>query len=106
RTHRQTPSVASIFSYISALKAAQPAQASAIEALVSAQNINAELIDEFANSETSTPEAQALPLFTAITPGAPVVVRTLDNRGRHNKVSNRRLLQFTPVSSGNEIGRA
>src|SRR5690606_15131362 len=100
-THRQTPAVASIFSYISALKAAQPAQASAIEALVSAQNINAELIDDFANSETSTPEAHVLPLFTAITPGVPVVVRTLDNRGRHNKVSNRRLLQFTPVNSGN-----
>lgn len=97
--HRTTPAVTSIFSFITALKAAQPQHAAAIDALLAAQNIDA-VIDDFATGETHAPFAGVLPLFTNIARGAPVVLRNVDDAGRYNKLGNRRFLRFAPGSSG------
>jgi len=102
--HRNTPAVTSIFSFISALKAARPGDATAINNIVSPQNINAAAIDPFGTNETwvppNVPSLAAIPVFTTITPGVPVVLRTVDDAGHYNKLGNRRFLRFTPVSGG------
>lgn len=97
--HAHTESVASIFSFIAALKQARPADAVAINALVQAQNIVASSIEPFASTETNAPYADVLPVIATITAGTPVTLRTIDNAGRHNKVGNHRLLRFTPATS-------
>jgi hypothetical protein len=100
---RLTPSVTSIFSYVSALKADQPAFAGLINTLLSAQNINSGAIDAFATTETYLPyPAMTLPLIPTITKGGgPVVVRSIGDANRHyNKAGNRALLRFTALSSG------
>lgn len=101
---RTTPAFTSVFSFISALKAARPADAAAINALVAAQNIDAANIDAYASNETHFPAqvagAAALPLYTSITlGGAPVVVRSVDDAGLYNKLGNHRFLRFNVPSS-------
>jgi hypothetical protein len=97
---RTTPAVTSIFSFIDALKTARPADAVAINQLVSAQNIDASLINPFATSETHTPFPGTLPLFTDISPGTPVVVKSIDDGGHYNRLGNHRLLRFTVAGTG------
>lgn len=97
--HRDTDAVTSIFSFITALKAIRPQETAAINALVAAQNIDATQIDDFATGETHAPYADAVPLFTDVSIGSPVVLRSVDNGGRHNKLGNHRFLRFTPPSS-------
>jgi hypothetical protein len=102
--HRTTPAVTSIFSFVTALKAARPGQAGQIDTLVSAQNIVASTINPFATTETNNPLSppnNALPVFTDISVGTPVVVRTTGTADRHyNNLGNRRYLRFTPAASG------
>ncbi len=98
---RTTPAVTSIFSFLTALKAARPAEAAAIDLLANAQNIDTPAIDAFASNETHAPFSNVLPIFTSITPGVPVVVRTSDDAGHYNKLGNRRLLRFVPTTPGN-----
>ena len=68
---RTTPAYTTIFPFITALKAARPGDAGAINTLVAAQNIDATSIDAFATGETHVPTnvsaADALPLYTTIT---------------------------------------
>ncbi|HEU4780220.1 MAG TPA: hypothetical protein VFS58_10100, partial [Steroidobacteraceae bacterium] len=103
---RSTPAYTTIFSFIAALKASRPAgEAGAIDTLVSAQNIDATNIDAFGVGETHIPTnvaaAAALPLFTTISVGGgPVIVRTVNDAGVHNKLGGRRFLRFTPSASG------
>lgn len=99
---RTTPSMTSIFSFISALKSSQPASAAAINTLVAAQSINSASMDAFASSETNTPYPGLLPLYPVITRGGgPVVVQ---NRGStsefFNKAGNHNFLRFTPITTG------
>ncbi|MET0282040.1 MAG: PKD domain-containing protein [Steroidobacteraceae bacterium] len=96
---RTTPAVTSIFSFIEAFKIAQPAHAAAVDTLVGAQNIDSPTINAFATNETHAPYAGTLPLFTDISVGAPVVVRSINDGGIHNTAGNHRLLRFTPVDS-------
>ena len=99
---KTTPAFTTIFPFITALKTAQPAAASAIDALVLAQNING--TDAYGAGEThvptSIPNNAALPLYTTI-PGAggSVVLRTVDDGGRGNKLGNHRFVRFTPSTS-------
>jgi hypothetical protein len=97
---RNTPAVTSIFSFISALKAAQPASAAAIDTLVVAQNITSSGINEFATAEINAPFPGLLPLFPTIAVGGSVVVRSIDDGGHYNKAGNHGFLRFTPTSSG------
>lgn len=103
---RTTPAATTIFSFISGLIAARPADTSLINALVSAQNITAgpggSAITAFAANETNNPLGAVpgiLPVFTPITLGTPVVVRSVDDAGRYNKVGNHHFLQFTATTT-------
>jgi len=97
---RVTPAVTSIFSFIEALKTAQPAFAPGIDTLVAAQNIDAVGLNAFASNETHSPFPNMLPLIPNITAGSPLVVRTIDDGGRENAVGNHRLFRFMPLVSG------
>jgi hypothetical protein len=97
---RTTHAFTSIFSFIKALKANNPASAAAINSLIAAQNIDGANLDEYGTGETHVPTpvaaAAALPLYTPITVGGgPVVVRNVDDAGTNNTLGNHRFLRFT-----------
>jgi hypothetical protein len=101
---RTTPAFTTIFSFITALKADQPASAAAINTLVAAQNIDAANIDAFASTEThfppNVPQAATLPVYTAATiGGGPYVLRSVNDAGSANKLGNRRYFRFDVASS-------
>jgi hypothetical protein len=101
---RTTPAFTTIFSFISALKTAQPGNAAAINTLVNAQNIDANSIDAFATTETHSPTtvaaSAALPLYTTATlGGGPVVLRSVNDAGTGNKLGNRRYVRFQVPST-------
>jgi hypothetical protein len=101
---RTTPAFTTIFSFVSALKAAGTGQNAAIDTLVGAQNITTAGMDAFATTETHSPlslSTDALPIYTTITSGTPVVVRSVDDEGNYNKVGNHRFLRFLAPSTGN-----
>jgi hypothetical protein len=94
-----TPAFTTIFSFIAALKTQNAGSAGAINTLAAAQNIDAANIDAFATTEThvptNVPMAAALPLFPVATLGGPaVVLATVNDAGRHNKLGNRRFVRF------------
>jgi hypothetical protein len=101
---KTTPAFTTIFSFVTALKAARPGEAAAIDTLVAAQNIDSTTIDAFATGETHVPAtvsaADVLPLYTIITAGGgPKVVRNVNDAGTYNKLGNHRFLRFTPTTS-------
>lgn len=101
---KNTPAFTTIFSFISALKAAQPGSAGAIDTLVAAQNIDTASMDAFGMGETHFPstvaQAAALPLYTtASIGGGPVVLRNVDDAGNYNKLGNHRYVRFNVPST-------
>lgn len=104
-THDTTNAFASIFSFVNAIKTVRPAQAGAIDSLVLAQNIDSSTIDDFATTETHQPFANVLPLYTNITKGTPVVVRSLDDAGPndtdkfHNRLAAHAFVRFVAPST-------
>jgi hypothetical protein len=99
---KTTQSVTSIFQFVAALRAAQPASAILINSLVSAQGIDAAGLDAFATTQSSAPFPGMLPLFAPIVAnGTPVIVRSIDDGGRHNKAGNHSFLRFTATATGN-----
>jgi len=102
---RTTRAYTSIFSFIKALKDAIPGSAAAIDTLLAAQNISS-VQDIYGTGEThfpnNVPGIAALPVYTDITVGGgPVVVRNVDDAGRHNTLGNRRFLKFTLQNTSN-----
>ncbi len=105
-SQRTTPAFTTIFSFISALKAEQPASTNAINTLVAAQNIDASNIDLFASTETHFPpnvtQPGALPVYTNATIGAAIpALRSVNDAGYANKLSNRRFVRFDVASTRN-----
>jgi hypothetical protein len=99
---RTTASMTSIFSFIAALKAALPANATAIDQLLLAQNIDP-VVDAFATGEsnfpTTIPSSAVLPIYTtANIAGGPVIVFTTDDGGTFNMLGNRRFIRFNVAS--------
>jgi hypothetical protein len=101
---RTTPAFTTIFPFITALKAARPGDAAAINTLVAAQNIDASVMDAYASNEThappSVPTIAALPLYEVATVAGPaIVLRTVDDAGtaadRYNKLGARRFVRFS-----------
>ncbi|MEM8983404.1 MAG: hypothetical protein AAGC71_10275 [Pseudomonadota bacterium] len=97
---RNTPSFASVFSFVAALKAANPAAAAGIDAIVAAQGINGAQIDPYATFETNDAggSADVLPVYTEIGPGSNVQVcstRAFDAGADGNKLGIFRYLRFT-----------
>jgi hypothetical protein len=103
---RTTPAFTTIFSFITALKAARPpGESAAINTLVEAQQITAANIDAFGTTESHfVPGANSLatlPIYTNISAGiGTVTVASSDDLGRHNKIGNRRFFRFTPSATG------
>jgi hypothetical protein len=103
---RTTPAFTTIFSFITALKAARPpGESAAINTLVEAQQITAANIDAYGTSESHfVPGANSLatfPIYMNISVGVgPIVIQTSDDLGRHNKIGDRRFFRFTPTASG------
>lgn len=102
-------SLQSIFSYASALKAANPADAGAIANLLNNQQISGDSIDEFAQTEAHAPDtARDLPLYRAIDTGA---TQRVCSRNQYalapfaatdspNKLSMIRFLRFDAPAAG------
>jgi hypothetical protein len=100
---RTTPALTSVFSFMTALKSAQPNEATAINTLLNAQNITGAGLDAFASTETHAPTPvasnAALPVYTTISTGTPVTVRSVDDAGHYNMLGNRRFLRYTKSTS-------
>lgn len=100
--------VASIFSFAEALRAAQPASAAGIDALLTAKDIVAVGNDRFGSSETNNAgnASDVLPIVSDLqTDGTPVEVCSIGGTGFgdfgvFNKLSNRRLLRFEVTVAG------
>jgi len=104
---RDTPALTSIFPFITALKAANPAEAANIDAVVQGQDIVSVTIDAFGSGETnSAGEAQdVLPIYTPITVGGgSMQVCSMGgvtaDPGTFNKLSISRFLRFSVNAQG------
>jgi hypothetical protein len=105
-----TPAFTSIFSFITALKTAQPASVTGINSLLSAQNITTNT-NAFATTETIQPILAAgsptidptsvLPLYTTITNSGTRTLRTTNDAGTSNKLGNHRYIRFENGSTRN-----
>jgi hypothetical protein len=100
---RTTPALTSIFSFITALKVAQPGQSNAIDTLIAAQNITTAGLDAFGSTETRFPtpvaSAAALPIYTTVTNGAQVSVLSVDDAGHYNKLGNHRFIRYDKTTA-------
>ena len=103
---RTTPALTSIFSFTAALRAAQPAQAAAIDTLIAGQNITSAGLDALGSTETHVPtpvaSVAALPIYTNLTAGTPVTVRSVDDAGHYNTLGNHRFVRYVKSGSGNQ----
>jgi K319L-like, PKD domain len=103
-SQRTTPAFTSIFSFITALKTASPADAAAIDALVTAQNTNT-ITDIWGTGETHVPtpvaSAAALPLYTnyGAIGGSAKVLLNVNDAGTHNALGNHRYIRFDVAST-------
>ncbi|MBT8138065.1 MAG: thrombospondin type 3 repeat-containing protein [Gammaproteobacteria bacterium] len=104
---RGAASQVTIFTFASLLKAANPASAAAIDAIVKDQDIDGTTINEFAVGETndSGRGSSVLPVYSDIAPhGDAVRVCTLGGDsgfGTYNKLSVRRFLRLDVTNAAN-----
>ncbi|GAC1630333.1 MAG: hypothetical protein NVS9B10_22630 [Nevskia sp.] len=88
----------SIFSFITALKQANPGSAAGIDAIVNAQSINSTNIDAYGSNETNNAgdPSDVLPIYTALTlNAAATTVCSIKSFGETNKLSVRRFFRFS-----------
>ncbi len=100
---RTTRAFTSIFSFTSALKAANAGSVAAIDTLLAAQNISA-VADIYGTGETHFPSnvasSAALPIYTNVTVGGPAVqLLNVNDAGHYNTLGNHRFLKFTLPSA-------
>jgi hypothetical protein len=102
-TQRTTPAFTSVFSFMTALKAARPADDAAFNALLQPQNIVAAGMDAFGATETNQPASVAanatFPLYTTLNVPGTATLRTVNDAGSVNKLGNRRYVRFTLASA-------
>jgi len=94
----------SIFSFVTALKAANAASASGIDAIVSRQRINSANINDTGSNETNNGgnASDVLPIYTAIsTNGSTRTICSTNAFGEPNKLGSRRFFTFTLGSAAN-----
>ena len=102
---RTTPAFTSLFSFITALKTANPAMPPR-SIRWSPRRTPTAITDIWGTGETHVPTpvaaAAALPLYTPITVGGPAVtVRNVNDAGTYNKLGNHRYLRFNVASTRN-----
>ncbi|HPF25585.1 MAG TPA: hypothetical protein PK159_03250 [Steroidobacteraceae bacterium] len=98
---RTTESFTTIFQFAAALKAANPAAAAQIDAIIGGEAIVAPTIEPFASTETNAAQStDVLPVYTPIGVGTGAVsVKSIDRFGTYNKLSNRRFLRLQSAST-------
>ncbi len=100
---KTTTAVTSIFSFITALKAANPADVTAINNLVTAQGIVSNTINEWGSTETNNVggTANVLSIHTELSVGGSAVnLCTINQFGSPNKLSNYRNLTIDVPAAG------
>ncbi|RBP51054.1 hypothetical protein [Arenicella xantha] len=104
---KNSPVYTSIFSFISALKANNAAQAAGISAIVDGQSIVGSTIDATGSTETNNADVanNVLPVYTSITVGGSAVnvctITQFNSGSDGNKLSNYRFLTFNVPFDGN-----
>ena len=104
--HRTGIPFNSIFTFITALKAKQPAQVAAIDVLVSAQGINSDAIDAYGSSETNSAGlgSDVLPVYTRLIASASTATTIVTTTcistefGSYDKLSNNRFFRIDTVA--------
>jgi len=96
-----TDAVTSIFPFVRALKVANPASGTGINALLAEHSIVA-IVDDFGSSETNTGGSpDALPVYTDVQVNGPAQQVCGDAvPGTYNKLGNRRFLKFNLPQTG------
>ena len=92
---RSSSAFSSIYSFLAALRSANPVQATAISQLVSAQKLNP-TSDDFGTNETNNAgDARNLPIYATLTSGVtlPQVCSSAVN-GTYNRLGNRKFMRF------------
>ena len=103
---RTTPSLTTIYPFLSALRAGNAAQASAIDALAAGQQL-ASVTDDFgANELNSGGDARNLPIFRSVSSGEIVAVCSVAANGAYNHLGNRKFLRFELAAAGTITVRA
>lgn len=96
-------SFTTIFSFLSFLKEENPSAATAINNLVSGENITTSAVDEWDSTGTETNNGgytNSLPVYTKLTLGAPDVPLCATGQfGFYNKLANRRFFYFDITSA-------
>ncbi|MEE9303234.1 MAG: hypothetical protein V3U84_05560, partial [Thiotrichaceae bacterium] len=98
----------SIYTFITALKAANAGQATAIDSVVSGENIQI-ITDIFGSGETDNRSGNihVLPIYSVLTVGGTTVnLCSVNDFGTSNRLSNRRFLRFTIATTGSYKVRA
>lgn len=99
---RDTDALTSMFSFVTAFKQAQPAQAPAIDVLLANEQIEGPMIDIFGSTETNDAGSpDVLPVYTPVQIGQTVQVRSTDEFGTINKLSNDRFLLLSLAAPAN-----
>jgi hypothetical protein len=101
---RTTNALTTVFAFVDAIKDARPGDGAAINMLVGGQSISS-VTDEFGTGETNHGGAPAatdtLPVYTTITPGTPVVIRSSAPFGTYNTIGNHRYLRLVLATARN-----
>ena len=105
-SQRTTPAFTSLFSFISALKTANPASAAAIDTLVTAQNTST-IADIWGTGETHVPTPRrssgraARCTRRSPSAGRRCTLRNVNDAGTYNTLGNHRYLRFKVASTRN-----
>lgn len=103
---RTTSSLTTIYPFLSALRAGNPAQASAIDALAAGQQLTS-VTDDFGVNELNTGgDARNLPVFRSVASGEIVPVCSVAANGAYNRLGNRKFLRFDLAAPGTITVRA
>ncbi|MGH8263362.1 MAG: hypothetical protein ACRET4_07775 [Steroidobacteraceae bacterium] len=100
--HAATQAQTSLFTFMTALKLAQPTDASAIDTLLAGELLTGPGMDIYGSTETNNAgSADVLPVYTTIALGGSTVLRSTNAFGVGNKLSTHRFLKFTLAAPGN-----
>ncbi len=103
---RNTTSLTTIYPFLSALRAGNAAQASAIDALAAGQQM-ASVTDDFGVNEFNNGgDARNLPIFRSVAAGEIVAVCSVAANGAYNRLGNRKFLRFDLATAGSITVRA
>jgi hypothetical protein len=95
--HANTPAATSLFSFMTALKQARPADAAAIDTLLASEALTGPGMDIYGSTETNDAGSGAvvLPVYTTIALGGSTVLGSTNAFGTGNKLSTHRFLKLT-----------